>query len=165
MDNQLKNVKTHSRLLSKELWYDWRMTLLGTLKEGLIKTTEDMVSDEVNLENQQSLLNSILPSLAKKAEFLQQEEHQLLSIIKEINSCNREELIEAHQSLIAVTEEVEAKKLILEQLLKQSEKIEGEIEAGFKVKQNYQAELNESEKIREECRGWTCSEINAIKRR
>jgi kinetochore protein Spc7/SPC105 len=163
MDNQLKNVKTHSRLLSKGPWYDWRMTLLGTLKEGLFKTAEGMISDEGLLDQQQALLESVLPQLIQQAKQLQQEEADLRSAAEEIANCDQEELSEARQKLITADADIDAKKRLIAELRKQLQGKEAEIQAGNENKQAYLEEIREAEKIREECRGWTSSEINSLK--
>jgi kinetochore protein Spc7/SPC105 len=163
MDNQLKNVKTHARLLSKGLWYDWRMTLLGTLKEGLFKTAEGMIEDEEILDHQQELLEAVLPELIREAEKLQREEGDLQSAAEDIANCDQEELSEARQQLIAVDADVEAKKQLIADLRRQLEGKESEIEAGIERKQVCLEEIREAEKIREECRGWTSSEISVLK--
>jgi kinetochore protein Spc7/SPC105 len=163
MDNQLKNVKTHARLLSKGLWYDWRMTLLGTLKEGLFKTAEGMISDEELLDQQQGLLESVLPELIQKAERLQREEADLQSAAEEIAKCDQEELSEARQHLITADADIDAKKRLIAELRKHLEGKEAAIEAGTERRQAYLEEIREAEKIREECRGWTSSEISALK--
>src|SRR5580700_2650781 len=56
MDSQFKNVKTHARLLSKAMWYEWRMKLLDGLKVGLHKISEGMDADGEILHHQQELL-------------------------------------------------------------------------------------------------------------
>jgi kinetochore protein Spc7/SPC105 len=63
MDNQFKNVKTQSRLLSKEMWYNWRMDLLKELREGLLKTVDGMQVDMEVLQSQQQLIDFVLPGL------------------------------------------------------------------------------------------------------
>ncbi|KAH6720624.1 hypothetical protein BKA61DRAFT_541970 [Leptodontidium sp. MPI-SDFR-AT-0119] len=163
MDNQLKNVKTHARLLSKGLWYDWRMTLLGTLKEGLFKTAEGMIEDEEILDHQQELLEAVLPELIRRAEILEREEADLQSAAEEIANCDQEELSDARQQLIAVDADVQAKKQLIADLRRQLEGKESEIEAGNERKQVCLEEIHEAEKIREECRGWTSSEISVLK--
>ncbi|KAH7327069.1 putative kinetochore protein spc7 [Rhexocercosporidium sp. MPI-PUGE-AT-0058] len=163
MDNQLKNVKTHARLLSKGLWYDWRMTLLGTLKEGLFKSADGMIEDEEILDHQQELLEAVLPELIRRAERLQREEAELQSAAEEIANCDQEELGDARQQLIAVDADVEAKKQLIADLRRQLEGKESEIEAGNERKQVCLEEIREAEKIREECRGWTSSEISVLK--
>ncbi len=163
MDNQLKNVKTHSRLLSKGLWYDWRMTLLGTLKEGLFKTAEGMISDEELLDQQQQLLHSVLPQLLEQAQQLELEEDGLRCAAQEIANCDQEELSEARQKLITADADIDAKKRLVAELRKHLEGKEAEIAAGNEKKQVYLDEIREAGKIREECRGWTSSEISALK--
>jgi kinetochore protein Spc7/SPC105 len=163
MDNQLKNVKTHARLLSKGLWYDWRMTLLRTLKDGLFKTAEGMIQDEERLDYQQGLLETVLPQLIQQAEQLQREEEDLQSAAEELANCDQEELGDARQRLIIVDADVEAKKHLIADLRKQLQGKEAEIEAGIERKQLYLEEIREAEKIREECRGWSSSEISVLK--
>jgi len=163
MDNQLKNVKTHARLLSKGMWYDWRMTLLGTLKEGLFKTGEGMIKDEEMLDHQQALLDTVLPKLIKKFEALQTQEADLQAAAEELANCDPEELSNARQELISVDAEVEEKKRLIADLRKQLQGKEAELESGTEKKQVWLEEIREAEKMREECRGWTSTEISALK--
>ena len=163
MDNQLKNVKTHARLLSKGLWYDWRMTLLGTLKDGLFKTAEGMIQDEEQLDHQQKLLDTVLPQLTQQAEILQREEADLRYYAEELASCDQEELSEARQQLISVDADVEAKKRMIADLQKLLHGKEVEIRMVTERKQMCLEDIREAEKIREECRGWTSSEISTLK--
>jgi len=163
MDNQLKNVKTHARLLSKGMWYDWRMTLLGTLKEGLFKTGEGMIKDEEMLDHQQALLDTVLPKLIKKAEVLQTQKADLQAVAEELANCDPEELSNARQELISINAEVEEKKRLIADLRKQLQGKEAEIESRVEKKQAWLEEIREAEKIREECRGWTSTEISALK--
>lgn len=163
MDNQLKNVKTHARLLSKGMWYDWRMTLLATLKDGFFKTAEGMIKDEEMLDRQVELLDSLLPQLLRQAEQLEREESDLESAAEELANCDQEELSDARQQLIAVDADVEAKKLLIADLRKQLQGKEAEIEAGTERKRICLEEIREAEKVREECRGWSSNEISALK--
>jgi kinetochore protein Spc7/SPC105 len=139
------------------------MTLLGTLKEGLFKTAEGMISDEELLDQQQALLESVLPQLIQQAEQLQREEADLQSAAEEIANCDQEELSEARQQLITADADIDAKKRLIAELHKQLQGKEAAIEAGNEKKQTYLEEIREAEKIREECRGWTSSEISALK--
>lgn len=163
MDNQLKNVKTHARLLSKEMWYDWRMTLLGTLKEGLFKTGEGMLRDEELLDHQFSLLNSVIPKLIRRTETLQREEDELQAAAEDLASCDPVALSDARQKLIAFDSDIDAKKRMIAELRKQLEGREIEIKAGAERKQVCIDEISEAERVREECRGWTSGEISSSK--
>lgn len=165
MDNQLKNVKTHTRLLSKGMWYDWRMTLLATLKDGFFKTAEGMINDEEILGHQLSLLDSVLPPLISQAEKLKREESELESAAEELANCDQEELSDARQRLITVDADVQAKKQMIADLRKHLQGKEAEIISGMDRKQLCLEEIREAEKVREECRGWTSNEISALKGR
>lgn len=163
MDGQLKNVKTHARLLSKSTWYDWRMTLLGTLKEGLFRSAEGMIQDEEKLDEQQALIEAVLPQLIRQAEDLQQEESDYQLAAEELANCDPEELSNARQRLITVDADVAAKKQLIADLQKQLQGKETEIEAGTERKQVCLEHIREAEKVREECRGWTSTEIGVLK--
>jgi kinetochore protein Spc7/SPC105 len=163
MDNQLKNVKTHARLLSKGMWYDWRMTLLATLKDGLFKTAEGMIKDEEILDHQIELLDSVFPQLLHQAEHLECEEADLESAAEDLANCDQEELSDARQQLISVDADVEAKRQLIADLRKQLQGKEAEIESGIERKQICLEEIREAEKVREECRGWSSNEISALK--
>jgi kinetochore protein Spc7/SPC105 len=163
MDNQLKNVKTHARLVSKGMWYEWRMTLLNTLKDGLFRTAEGMIKDEELLDHQQALLERILPQLIEQAERLENQEADLQSAAEELASCDQEELSDARQRLITIEADVEAKKQLIAELRKQLQGKEAEIESGTQKKQTCLEDIREAEKIREECRGWSSNEIGILK--
>ncbi|KAI9642626.1 hypothetical protein NHQ30_009431 [Ciborinia camelliae] len=163
MDNQLKNVKTHSRLLSKGMWYDWRSTLLETVKDELVRSAEGMINDEEILDKQQALLESVLPKMVKQAQQLQHEETNLKTAAEEIASCDPEELGEARQQLISIEADVDAKRHMVDELKKQLQARETEIQAGTTMKEICLEEIREAEKIREECRGWSSSEISTLK--
>lgn len=163
MDNQLKNVKTHARLLSKGMWYEWRMTLLGTLQDGFFKMAEGMEKDEETLDRQQALLDSVLPRLVQQAEHLEREEADLQYTAEELANCDQEELSDARQQLITVDADIDAKKQLIVELRRQLQGKEAEISAGIEKKQACLEDIGEAEKVREECRGWSSSEISALK--
>lgn len=163
MDNQLKNVKTHARLLSKGLWYEWRMTLLATLRDGFFKMAEGMEKDEETLDQQQALLDSVLPQLVQRAEQLERQEIDLQYAAEELANCDQEELSEARQQLITVDADIEAKKQLISELRRQLQGKDAEIAAGTERKEVCLEDIRQAEKIRQECRGWSSNEINALK--
>jgi kinetochore protein Spc7/SPC105 len=122
-----------------------------------------MISDEELLDEQQALLESVLPQLIRQARELEEEEADLQLVAEEIANCDQEELSEARQQLITADADIDAKKRLVTELRKQLQGKEAEIEAGNEKKQIYLEEIREAEKIREECRGWTSSEISALK--
>ena len=162
MDSQLKNVKTHARLLSKDMWYEWRLTLLATLRDGFFKMAEGMEIDGEMLGQQQSLLDSILPQLIHRMEQLEREESDLQSAAEELANCDQAELNEARQCLIKVNADIEAKKESIAELRRQLQGKELEISEGAKRREACIEDVREAEKIREECRGWSSNEISAL---
>ncbi|KAL3418581.1 Spc7 kinetochore protein [Phlyctema vagabunda] len=164
MDNQLKNVKTNSRLVSKSMWYEWRMKLLRTvLDDGLLKMAREMTEDGRVLDHQQSLLDSVLPQLVEKADALAAEEAELLTSAEELARCDPEDLSDARHRLISVDADVAAKEQRIAELQKQLQGKEAEIASCTERKQNCVAEIHEAERIREECRGWTSNEVATLK--
>lgn len=163
MDNQFKNMKTHSRLVSRGMWYEWRMKLLDGLRAGLIKIAEGMASDSEILAHQQELLDSMLPSLQQQYEALFQEEAELQTAAEAIANCNQEDLAEARECLVALDADIDTKKSMIQELRNQIEDKENAFKAGTERKQACLDDIREAEKIREECRGWTGTEIAALK--
>lgn len=163
MDNQLKNVKTHARLLSKSVWYDWRHTLHSTLKEALLRTSEGLDSDSRILAKQETLLASIFPSLLRQAEDLELEEAELQLAAAELASCDVEELNNSRQQLLELDAGLVAKRKAIEGLKKELDCKQDEIRRREQVKQKALDDIAEAEKMREECRGWNSSEISTLK--
>jgi kinetochore protein Spc7/SPC105 len=163
MDNQFKNVKTHERLLSKAMWYEWRMKLQEGLREGLLKTVEGMDSDDRLLEKQQELLSSVLPDMVKRLEALELEEENLEAVAHELADCDPGELEDARAELAAVDESIAEKTKKAADLRQELDESVGGIEALTNQKQQYLDEIREADKIREECRGWSSAEISKLK--
>lgn len=163
MDNQFKNVKTHARLLSKAMWYEWRMKLQDGLKEGLFKISEGMMGDELLLQKQQALLDSILPRLIEKHEGLETERQVLEAVAQELADCDPEDLQSTRAELTCLNSDIETKQRKISELRKQLAEAESNIVDATQRKQGCVTDIEEAEKIREECRGWTSKEINSLR--
>jgi len=163
MDNQFKNVKTHARLLSKGMWYEWRMKLLDGLKDGLDKISEGMEDDAESLQHQQELLDAVLPQLVKTYEKVAEEEADLQTAAEELASCDQEELSDARQRLVSVDADVEAKRRMIQDLRKQIHEKEMNTKAVSERKKTCLNDIEEAEKVREACRGWSADEGLALK--
>ncbi|KFY31292.1 hypothetical protein V493_01247 [Pseudogymnoascus sp. VKM F-4281 (FW-2241)] len=163
MDSQFRNIKTHSRLVSKGMWYEWRMKLLDGLRDGLITIAEGMTSDADVLARQQELLEGVVPELVQKYEALLQQEEDLQTSAEEIANCNQEDLAEARECLVALDADIESKRALVQQLRGQMDDNEARFQIATERKQACLDEIREADKIREECRGWTGSEIAALK--
>ncbi|KAI1857108.1 hypothetical protein JX265_011309 [Neoarthrinium moseri] len=163
MDNQFKNVKTHARLLSKAMWYEWRMKLQDGLKEGLVRIAEGMDADGQLLRKEEELLQSILPQLDNKFKALEAENQNLQSIAQELADCDPEDLQAARAELTDVDADIEAKMRQIEEFHQALLETQATVEDMVERKQECVAAIAEAEKVREECRGWTSTEINALK--
>lgn len=162
MDNQFKNVKTHARLLSKAMWYEWRMKLLDGLKEGLLQIDQGMDEDNESLSQQESLLQPVLPRLIEEHEHLEAELQILQAQAEELASCDQEELKDARNALVAVEEDIEAKQKMVEDLQHQLRENETGFELAVERKQECLDEIKEAEKVQQECRGWSPTEVAAL---
>lgn len=162
MDYQFKNVKTHARLLSKAMWYEWRMKLLEGLKEGLIKVSDGMNDDDMIIRQQEGMIEPILPDLIQKHEQLEAERQTLQSQVDELASYDQEELQDARNSLIAIEDELQAKQKLLEDLQSEFRRQEDGIEYTVEHKLQYLEEIREAEKVCRDCRGWSNLEVNAL---
>ncbi|OAA46938.1 chromosome segregation protein [Metarhizium rileyi] len=165
MDSQFKNVKTHARLLSKAMWYEWRMKLQEGLKEGLITIAEGMDADEKMLKEREDLLMQVLPHALKRYEQLEEETGNLDAAVRELADCDPAELQAAREELTDLSDDIEDKKRLILELQGQFESSTLEAENLAAKKQSLVGSIAQSEKIREACRGWTGSEVEAIKSR
>ena len=163
MDNQFRNVKTHARLLSKATWYEWRMKLLDGLKEGLNRHVEDMKADDQLLIEREEVLSRHVPSLVEKHASLEQEATTLQELVDEMENCDQEELSSTRSKLSEIDSEIAAKRRELELLQAEAQEKTATIEAGTEMRDEFLAQIQEAERVKEECRGWSAREINGLK--
>ena len=162
MDNQFKNVKTHARLLSKAMWYEWRMKLLDGLKEGLLKIAEDMNEDDRLLVQQEQMIQPVLPPLVEEHERLEAQVSIAEAQAAELADCDQDELKEARDSLISIERDLKAKRKLVEDLQSQMREREDGLADIVERKQECISEIKEAEKIRSDCRGWSTTEVSAL---
>ncbi|KAF2140848.1 uncharacterized protein K452DRAFT_251605 [Aplosporella prunicola CBS 121167] len=165
MDNQFKNMKTNARLKTKEAWYGWRSNLLRDLKAGLTKTAESFDRDNATLKQQEEILDSVLPAVAEHHQALETEHGHLQRRAEELNGPDREELDATREQIIAAEAAIEEKKRLVEALQKELAEKETGIEATKERKVECLEEIKTAERVREECRGWSVEEVNALKAR
>ena len=163
MDSQFRDVKTHSRLLSRAMWYEWRSKLLDSLKKGLLEIGEGLDEDEEVLGQQERLLQPVIPRLIEEQESLATDAQILQAQADEIASCDQEELTYARQQLSQVEKDLESKEKILADLQQQLREKEESIEYVVERKQKCVQEIKDAERVCEECRGWSTSEVAALK--
>lgn len=163
MDNQFRNVKTHARLLSKATWYEWRMKLLEGLKEGLNRHVDEMKTDDDVLSKYEAILNSIVPPLIEKHSSLEQEAMSLRQLADEMENCDQDELRAARERVSGIEDEIAAKKQELEGMQKQVQEKNNVVETGTELKTEFMAQIQEAERVKEQCRGWSAKEINELR--
>ncbi|KAM0477942.1 hypothetical protein ACHAPX_005710 [Trichoderma viride] len=165
MDNQFKNVRTHSRHLSKAMWYEWRMKLQEGLKEGLVSISSGMDGDVKVIEEQEALLKSVMPSLVGRYESLLEQSNNLEEAARELADCDPAELQATREELVNLDDDIAQKKKLIAKLRQEFDASEADVEELTARKAQCLVEIQESEKIREECRGWTSTEVNNLKAR
>jgi kinetochore protein Spc7/SPC105 len=163
MDNQFKNLKTNARLEARGEWYTWRSTLLQDLKSGLLSTMDGFKRDESKLATQEQLLDTVLPPLIEKQDALSTECKQLQQRHDELNSCDREELEQTREKLVATDAELDEKRRLLAQLQGELAEKEARIETVKERKIECAEEIKAAERVREECRGWSTTEVSDLK--
>ena len=163
MDNQFRNVKTHARLLSKATWYEWRTKLLDGLKEGLNRHVDEMKADDKILSKYEAILNSVVPELTEKHSSLEQEATSLQQLTEEMENCDQDELRAAREKVSSTEDEIATKKQELEELQREVQDKTNIVEAGTEMKAEFVAQIQEAERVKEECRGWSAKEINELK--
>lgn len=159
MDNQFRNVKTHARLLSKATWYEWRMKLLEGLKEGLDRHVEEMKADEEYLTKHEEVLNATIPSLVERHSDLEEEASSLQQLANEMENCNQDELRDARKKLLSAEAEIVLKKRQLAEMQAELQDKTDTIEAGTGLKAELADQIQEAERVKEECRGWSVKEV------
>ncbi|KAL5404901.1 hypothetical protein PMIN03_008809 [Paraphaeosphaeria minitans] len=162
MDNQFKNLKTNARLETRGEWYTWRTNLLRDLKSMLLPTLDEFKQDESVLRNQELLLEEVLPPLQQAQERLSKECGQLQQRHDELNNCNREELEQARERLVAVGTELEEKRQLVARMQEELEAKEARMEAVKERKVECVADIKAAERVREECRGWSTTEVSEL---
>ncbi|KAL8664894.1 MAG: hypothetical protein Q9168_007816, partial [Polycauliona sp. 1 TL-2023] len=162
MDNQFKNVKTHARLLSKAMWYEWRMKLLDGLKEGLVQIGNGMEEDAQVLSQQERHVEGLLPKLTEDHERLSSEHQVLQAQADELAGCDQDELRQAREQLAAIDEDLEAKQRLADELERELQAKEQKLQEAAERRDEYQAEIKEAERVRQESRGWKTSEVVAL---
>ncbi|KAF2202582.1 Spc7-domain-containing protein [Delitschia confertaspora ATCC 74209] len=163
MDNQFKNLKTNARLAARGEWYSWRSRLLQDLKAGLLGTMEGFRQDEYVLAEQERLLDTVLPSLTEQNKQLETQCKKLQQRHDELNSCDLAELESAREQLTAADAEIEEKRRLVASLQAELVEKESRIEAIKDRKVECLEEIKAAERVREDCRGWSVSEVNGLK--
>ena len=162
MDKQFVNVKTNARLSSKAMWYEWRSQLLKGLKQGLEGIADGLDEDAKRLAQREQIMDEVLPALQVKKEEMLAEKQILEEQAREFNGYDEKELDQARAELIDIEAQVEEKKKILEHFQQDMHERQEAIDMAQERKIEMMAEIQEAERVREECRGWSAAEVRDL---
>lgn len=163
IDAQLREIKTHARLRSKETWYAWRSQLLDGFMNALKDIGEGLIADDDALKRAEELLQTVLPELVEQQEVLHAEAERLQDAAVSTTDEEKEELDAARERVTAVESEMEEKRLWVEELQREIADQDTFVETREESKAECSAAIQEADRVREACRGWSISEVNALK--
>ncbi|GAB7325926.1 hypothetical protein MBLNU13_g09982t2 [Cladosporium sp. NU13] len=163
IDAQLRDMKTHARMRSKEMWYGWRSQLLDELMHVLQGIAEGLLKDDEILQGREEILGQVLPQMTEKQALLQQEAQQLEAEVSATSDEEKEELEAARARITSVEAELEEKRRILEELQYDVQEQEEIGENLRETKDEFTAAIKEAERVRESYRTISMDEINALK--
>lgn len=138
------------------------MKLLDGLKDGLLRVFEGMDEDDKLLAQQERILESTLPGLVLEHDRLEADCQTLQAHADELASCDQEELQDARHNLIAIEKDLQSKQKMVEDLQRELRRQEEGVEKAIEHKQRCLDEIKQAEKIRQEYRGWSPSEVAAL---
>ena len=163
LDAQMRDMKTHARYRSKEMWYAWRSQLLEDLMKPLQGIGEGLIKDDEKLQYAEQILEQIMPGLVEQHQSLQVEADNLQQEALATTDEEREELEAARERLQGVDFELHEKKMLLEELqreTKQQETTANELEEG---RAEFAAAIKEADRVKEACRSVSTNELTALK--
>ncbi|KAM0702084.1 hypothetical protein Q7P35_010994 [Cladosporium inversicolor] len=163
IDAQLRDMKTHARMRSKEMWYGWRSQLLDELMHVLQGIAEGLLKDDETLQAREEILSQVLPQMIQKQASLQQDAEQLEVEASATSDEEKEELEAARARITSVEAELAEKRRILEELQYDVNEQEEIGENLRETKDEFTAAIKEAERVRESYRTISVDEINALK--
>ena len=144
------------------MWYEWRMKLLDGLTEGLARIGEDMQQDDRSLTQQEQIIQPVLPNLIEQHDKIEGQVQVAQAQADELAACDQEELKHARELLDSIDQDLEAKETLVQELQNQLREKENSLEDVVGRKQESVRAIQEAEKILQDCRGWTASEVTTL---
>jgi kinetochore protein Spc7/SPC105 len=163
LDGNMRDAKTNARMKSKEIWYDWRSKLLDGLSDGLDRIQAGLDADAEILGQKQESLDSVLPDLLQHYEGLLKEAEQLEQAAAATSEEEKEELRASRARLVEVDEQIEERKRMLASLQRDVDEQDRIAEAYEEGKIESLAAIQEAERVKESCRGFTIDEVQSLK--
>ena len=164
MDTQFKNVKTHARLRSREMWYEWRSKLLEGLMDGLAKIGEGFVADESTLRQMEELLQegAVVENLFAEKRRLEEEVQRVSQEVEDFRAWDNEELVQARSDVASAGEEIARKWKEVEELREAVRSAEGKLQEGEEQRVEWENEIDSAEKFLDERRAWSAEEVKRL---
>ena len=164
MDTQFKNVKTHARLRSREMWYEWRSKLLEGLMEGLARIGEGLVADEDTLKQMEELLQegAVVANLFGEKRRLEEEVQRVGKEVEDFKGWDNEDLVQARADVASAEEEIARKWKEVEELREAVRNAEGKLQESEEQKAEWESEVNAAEKFLDERRAWSAEEVKRL---
>ena len=163
LDAQMRDIKTHARYRSKEMWYAWRSQLLEDLMKALQSIGESLIRDDEKLRHAEQVLDQIMPGLLQQHQTLQAEAGSLEEEAAAENEDEKEELEAAREKLQATAYEVHEKQKILQGLQREMQEQETQINDLEESRAEFAAAIKEADRVKESCRSISTNEITALK--
>ena len=121
-----------------------------------------MEEDARSLTQQEQILQPILPGLTEEHETLTHQVEAAQAQADELAECDQEELKETRQQLVGLEERLASKREMIEDLQNQLREREDRLDSSLTRKQECTEAIEEAERIRQDCRGWSTGEVAAL---
>lgn len=163
LDAQMRDIKTHARYRSKEMWYAWRSQLLEDLMKALQSIGEGLIRDDEKLQHAAQILDQIMPGLLQQHQSLQAEAQSLEQEAAAENEDEKEELEASREKIQATAYEIREKQKILEDLQREMQEQETQVNDLEENRAEFAAAIKEADRVKESCRSISTNEITALK--
>ncbi|KIW80431.1 hypothetical protein Z517_07047 [Fonsecaea pedrosoi CBS 271.37] len=165
MDNQFRNGKANARLQSKEGWYQWRAQLVEGLKNGLEGIGHGIQADLQLLQQQQQILDSVLPRLNQERTDLENRKASLQQSLEELDSVHHESLTNCRRELQNADKYCLQRSALLDSLHEQMREKEEALLAAAELKTEMNDQIAEADRVREESKGWPVADVLDLRSR
>lgn len=162
LDSQMRDMKTHARFKSKEMWYGWRSQLLNDLIKGVSSIGDSLAQDELAIKEAEDFVEGTVPDLIAQHDLLHEQANALEEALTAIPDDEREELEGVRAQLARADKDLDEKRRLLEQLEQEGEEQEALIEDLAEARSETAAVIQEAERVREACRGISQEEITTL---
>jgi len=110
MDGQFRLLKSHSRLLAKGVWYEWRKKLMQGVRAIMEKNLKGLLEDEESVERVEKRLSGTFDRISKKHADLKEK----LAVAKQrknaIEASDKTESASARNEMESLAAELQLKK-------------------------------------------------------